>query len=496
MGSNGGSPAFSVQARPCGVHNGSKIISVEAGMFDPLMTYDVMVVGGGNAGLCAAITARQTGASVLLLEQAPRELRGGNSRHTRNLRVIHDTPSEFLREVYLEDEYWGDLARVTGGNTDENLSRIMINESAGVTHWMAQCGARFQRSPSGTMNPSRKTAFLLGGGKALLNAYYLTAERLGVDILYDTEVRSLPLDDGFAREVKVVAHGVPTTVCAKAVVVSSGSFQANIDWLKHYWGEAADHFLIRGTAYAKGQILKDLLDQDVAPMGNPAQCHIVAVDARAPKFDGGIVTRLDCVPFSIVVDQNIRRIYDEGADIGPRRYAIWGRLVAQCQNQIAYAVFDSRAEGFFRPSIYPPIRAQTITELAGKLALDPPTLVATIHAFNSAVRSGTLDGNGPSHWQTEGITPPKTRWALPIDTPPFNSYPLGPGITFSYLGVKVDENARVLMTDGRPSGNIFAAGAIMAANVLGQGYLAGMGMTIGTVFGRIAGREAAKYANH
>lgn len=455
-----------------------------------------MVVGGGNAGLCAAITARQTGASVILLEQAPRGLRGGNSRHTRNLRVMHETPNAFLNEAYLENEYWDDLVRVTGGNTDKKLARILIDESARVAHWMEQRGVRFQGSHNGTSKPARKTAFFLGGGKALLNAYYLTAERLGVDILYDTEVLSLRTDDGVAHEATIVTDGFPETVGARAVVVSCGGFQANIDWLKQYWGKAADNCLIRGTPYAQGQILKNLLDHNMAPMGNPTQCHMVAVDARAPKFDGGIVTRLDCVPFSIVVDRNGRRFYDEGADIGPKRYAIWGRLIAQCPDQIAYAIFDSKAEELFRPSIYPPIQAQTIAELAGKLGLNPSMLVATVRAFNNVVRSGTRNDNEPGYRQTEGITPPKTHWALPIDTPPFNSYPLRPGITFSYLGVKVDENARVLMTDGRPSGNVFAAGLIMAANVLGQGYLAGIGMTIGTVFGRIAGREAAKYASH
>ncbi len=478
------------------MHDAPATLSAEANTFDPSRAYDVLVVGGGNAGICAAIAARQTGASVLLLEQAPKDLRGGSSRHARNLRVMHDAPSEFLHEAYLGDEYWRDLARVRGGNTDENLARVMIDESARVMNWMAQCGARFQSSASATVNPSRKTAFLLGGGKALLNAYYLTAERLGIEIRYNTEVLSLRLDHGFVREATVVTQGVPTTVRAIAVVVSSGSFQANIDWLKHYWGEAADHFLIRGALYANGRVLANLLDQAVAPIGDPAQCHIVAVDARAPKFDGGIVTRLDCVPFSVVVDRNGLRFHDEGANIGPTRHAIWGRLVAQRPGQIAYAIFDSKAEAYFRPSIYPPMRARTVGELAQKFALDPPTLVATIDAFNDAVRPCLLADGGPGRWRTEGVTPAKTRWAFPIATPPFSSYPLRPGVTFSYLGVKVDENARVLMTDGRPSGNIFAAGSIMAANVFGQGYLAGLGMTIGTVFGRIAGRKAAQYAGH
>lgn len=472
----------------------SPLPSPELGAFDPLRTYDVLILGGGNAGLCAAMAARQTGASVLILEQAPKALRGGNSRHARNFRVVHDAPSDRLHEVYREDEFWSDLVRVGGGTVDEKVARVMINESGRVIPWMADRGARLESTGSGGFTASRKTAFLLGGGKALLNAYYRTAERLGVEILYGAEVLSLRLDGHLARETTVLSHGRPRAIRAKAVVVSSGNSQANTDWLKRYWGQAADHFLIRGTAYANGRLLANLLEQEVAPIGDPARCHMVVVDGRAPKYDGGIVTRVGCMPFSIVVDRNGRRFHDEGANIGPGRYSLWGQLVAHCPAQIAYAIFDSKAEALFRPSIYPPIRARSIAELAGKFGLDCHTLVQTVRMFNQAVRTNMVGGDTPGASRTEGITPPKTSWALPIDTPPFSGYPLRPGITFSYLGVKVDERARVLMTDGRPSANVFATGSVMAANVIGQGYLAGIGMTIGTVFGRIAGQEAARHA--
>lgn len=462
---------------------------------DPLRVYDVVVVGGGNAGLCAAIAARQNGASTLLIEQASRQKRGGNSQHARNLRVMHDASNGFLHNIYLEDEYWDDLAQVSGQEADESLARLMIRKSAHAMPWMAQCGAHFQASGQGRSRPSRKTAFLLGGGKALLNAYYQTAARRGVEILYDAEVLSLHLDEGFFREITVSTHGSQTIFRAKSAVVASGSYQADINWLKRHWGEAADHFQIRGSANSKGRILANLLEQEVAPVGDPAQCHMVAVDARGPKFDGGIATRLDCTPFSIVVNQDGHRFHDEGAETGPKRYAIWGRLVAQCPDQIAYAIFDAKAEAFFRPSIYPPLRAQTIGELAAKLAIERTMLASTVDAFNHAVRPGAAPGDGPAHGRTEGLALPKTHWALPIDTPPFSSYPLRPGVTFSYLGVKVDQHARVLMSDDRPSRNVFAAGSIMAANILGHGYLAGIGMTIGTVFGRIAGRAAAEHAN-
>jgi tricarballylate dehydrogenase len=456
----------------------------------------VLVVGGGNAALCAAVTARQAGASVLLLEAAPRAMRGGNSRHTRNLRAMHAAPTKVLTEAYLEEEYWDDLLRVTGGQTDEQLARLTIRATQDALPFMEACGVVFQPSLTGTLSLSRTNAFFLGGGKALVNAYYRMAERLGVAVLYDTEVRHLKLDDGFFREAEIICRGFPATVRARSVVAASGGFQANGDWMRENWGPAAANFLIRGTPYAKGVVLKDLLGQGVASVGDPTQCHAVAIDGRAPKYDGGIATRLDCVPFSIVVNREGERFYDEGEDVWPKRYAIWGRLVAQQPGHVAYSIIDSKSEKLFMPSVFPPIRAETLGELAVKLGLDAAKLEATVARFNAAVVDGPFDGTKLDGCRTQGLDPPKTHWARRIDTPPFTGFPLRPGITFTYLGVKVDENARIRMEDGRPAANLFAAGEIMAGSILGKGYLAGFGMSIGTVFGRIAGREAAKHVRN
>jgi tricarballylate dehydrogenase len=455
---------------------------------------DVLVVGGGNAGLSAAIAAREAGASVLLLEHAPKALRGGNSRHTRNLRLMHESPTATLTGSYSCSDYWKDLLSVTHGRTDEHLARVAIDATADLWPWMQAHGARFQPALEGTLSLSRTNAFFLGGGKALMNAYYGAAERLGVSVLYDTEVRSLAMANGLVREVLTAKYGPSVPLRPKAVVVCSGGFQANIEWLREYWGDAAGNFIIRGTPYAQGTVLKNLLEQGVAPVGDPTQFHAVAVDARAPKFDGGIVSRLDCVPFGIVVDAAAQRFYDEGEDIWPKRYAIWGRLVAQRPGQIAYAITDAKSEKLFMPSAFPPIAAATMGELACKLGVDASALEATVRNFNQAVRPGRFAPDALDDCHTEGIAPPKTHWARPISDPPFIGYPLRPGITFTYLGVKVDENARVVMQDAQPSVNLFAAGEIMAGNILGQGYIAGIGMAIGAVFGRIAGREAAKLA--
>ena len=455
---------------------------------------DVLVAGGGNAALCAALSANAQGAKVMVLECAPREFRGGNSRHTRNLRCMHDQPTEVLTDAYPEDEYFNDLMRVTGGRTNEELARMVIRGSPGCTEWMRSRGVRFQPALGGTLHLGRTNAFFLGGGKALLNAYYAAAERKGVQVVYGAEVINLKVTNGLFESATVSLEGRPREIRAKAFVAASGGFESNLEWLKRAWGPAADNFLIRGTPYNKGRVLELLLNNGAEKIGDPTQCHALAIDARAPKFDGGIVTRLDCLPLGIVVNNKCERFYDEGEDLWPKRYAIWGRLVAQQPDQIAYSIIDAKASDRFMPSVYPPIRGNTIVELASALGLAPHALRATVDRFNHAVLPGSFDSSRLDDCRTSGLAPDKTHWAQKLDTPPFLAYPLRPGITFTYLGVKVNRNAQVLLKGGEPMQNVLAAGEIMAGNILGQGYLGGIGMVIGTVFGRIAGEEAARAA--
>ncbi len=458
--------------------------------------YDVLVIGGGNAALCAAIGARRSGASVLVLEAAPHFYRGGNTRHTRNMRCAHDAATEILTGPYTEDEFWDDLKRVTQGRTDEELARFMIAQSKEMLTWIVDQGVRFQPSLGGTLSLGRTNSFFLGGGRAMLNALYLTAERLGVHIRYDAEVTELQIEDGMFLSATVKEAKGTSVVRATSLVAASGGFEANIEWLKEGWGDIAENFLIRGTPYNRGTILRMLIDNQVTQIGDVTQCHAVAIDARAPKFDGGIITRLDCVIYGIVVNNNCGRFYDEGEDIWPKRYAIWGRLVAAQPDQIAYIIFDSRSLELFMPSLFPPIKADSIGELATLLELDQAKLLETVNTFNNAVQPGTFDPLNPDDCRTDGLTPPKTHWARRIEAGPFYAYPVRPGIAFTYLGVKVNREARMIMTDGRPAVNMVAAGEIMAGNVLGQGYAAGIGMTIGSVFGRVAGQGAAKYARN
>ena len=455
--------------------------------------HDVVIAGGGNAALCAAIEAARAGASVLILEAAPMHLRGGNSRHTRNCRYLHDGPEYNLVGTYDEDEFFRDLLQVTGGETNEQLARMTIRASADLGRWIEGNGVRWQGPLRGTLQLSRTNAFFLGGGKALVNAYYQLVERLGVDVRYETEVCDFVPVEGGTR-VDFEAHGERWSVAAKAVVVASGGFEANIEWLAQNWGDAAQNFAIRGTPYNRGGPLQRLIDAGAKATGSPHEFHSVAVDARGPRFDGGIVTRLDTVPFGIVVNQEGLRFSDEGADFWPKRYASWGGLIARQPGQVAYSILDAKMRDDFMPSLFPPIEAQSIPQLARALELDAEVVASTVEEFNAAVQDGFYDPTVLDDCRTQGLEIPKNHWARRIDTPPFLAYPLRTGITFSYRCLAVDEQARVLTQDGRALPGVYAAGEAMAGNILGRGYLAGFGMTIGSVFGRIAGREAAKYA--
>ncbi len=454
-------------------------------------TWDVLVVGGGNAALCAAITARRAGASVLVVEAAPKFYRGGNTRHTRNLRLAHDEGNEILTGPYPEDEMWNDLLRVTKGNTNEPLARMTIASSKLLWDRLIDIGVRFQQPIGGTLSLGRTNAFFHGGGRAMLNSLYITAEDAGVDILYDTEAVDINLNEGEFKSAVLARHGQSHTVRANAFVAAAGGFEANIGWLKESWGEAAENFRIRGTPYNRGSLLRVLLEKGAQQVGEPDQCHAVAIDARAPKFDGGIATRLDCIVFGVVVNRNAQRFYDEGEDFWPKRYAIWGRLVAAQPDQIAYAIIEADDSKRFMPSIFPAIEDQTLEGLAKKVELDPVALRETVEQYNKAVQPGIFNPGELDDCHTEGLSPPKSHWARKIENGPFQAYPLCPGITFTYLGVGVNEEARIIMNDGTPSPNMFAAGEIMAGNILGEGYLAGIGMTIGSVFGMISGKEAA-----
>jgi tricarballylate dehydrogenase len=454
--------------------------------------WDVIVIGGGNAGVVAALAANDLGASVLILERAPQHLRGGNSRHTRNVRCIGDGDG-FGSGPYTFDELWDDLCNVGEGPNDEMLAQFTVRESGTLPDWMAAHGARWQRALAGTLQLSRTNRFFLGGGKALINAYYRNiASRPQIAVAYDAMVDSFQFDGRRCTAVEVEYGGARYQVLARAVVCASGGFEANIAWLRRYWGDAADNYIVRGTPYNDGHVLAQLYDAGAARAGQERGFHAICVDARSPRFDGGIATRLDSIPFGIAVNRAGHRFYDEGENIWPKRYAAWGTFVATQPGQIAYSLWDAKVDNLFLPPMFGVFAAPTVAELGATLGIDAAGLADTLASYNAAVQPGRFDPRALDGCHTDGISPPKSHWAQRLDTPPFHGVAIRPGITFTYMGVQVDADARIRCADGTRFDNLYAAGEIMSGNILSNGYLAGFGMTIGSVWGRHAGTEAAR----
>ncbi|HEY7926640.1 MAG TPA: FAD-dependent tricarballylate dehydrogenase TcuA [Candidatus Dormibacteraeota bacterium] len=460
--------------------------------------WDVVVIGSGNAALVAALTARRLAERVLVLERAPRHMRGGNTRHTRNIRCAHATADEFTPGTYSVDELFSDLQGVGRGPVNRELARFVVAESQTIPRWMADHGVRWQQPLAGTLNLNRTNRFFLGGGTALVNHYARTAELAGVRIVYEAAVSGLQLrDDRRCTAVVLDTVDGPIGIPTAAAVVASGGFEANHAWLRRYWGDAADNYLVRGTPYNDGSMLALMVNLGAAVAGEPRGFHAIAVDARAPRFDGGIATRLDSVPYSIVVNRGGDRFADEGSDIWPKRYASWGGLIAAQDGQIAYSIYDAQAAPLFMPSMYPAYTGTSVAEVARSVGLDADRVVRTVADFNAHVDpAGRFDPKRLDGCGTRGLNPPKSNWALPIQASPFHILPLRTGITFTFMGLSVNECAQVLGFDGRPFTNVYAAGEVMSGNILSSGYLAGFGLTIGSVFGRIAGREAAMHNAH
>lgn len=451
-----------------------------------------IVIGGGNAGLSAAIELASLGRKVKVLEAAPKFYRGGNSKYTRDIRYAHDN-DRFTSGSYSESELLSDLKSVSGQLPDEKMASLVVDMSREMPYWMEKHGIRFKQEIKGTLDLSRTNAFFLGGGKALMDAYYQWADHLGISIVYDAKVTDIKLQGNRCSKIETMVMGKATEMASENFIIASGGFESNRKWLEEIWGPGSRNFRIRGTSYNMGEPLRSMIDHGAVIVGDPRGGHIIAVDDRAPEYDGGIVTRIDAIPKGIVVNKNCRRFYDEGEDIWPKRYAIWGKLVAGQEEQIAYVITDSAVRGHYMPTAFPPYVDSDIGNLAVKVGLNRADLERTVREFNDHVscEPSPEDGNFSCH--TEGLLPPKSHWASPIIKPPFYAYRLRPGLTFTYMGLKIDYHGRIVTGDG-PIENCYAAGEIASGNILKSGYLAGFGLTIGCTTAWLSARDICNAA--
>jgi tricarballylate dehydrogenase len=491
------------------------------------MARHIIVVGGGNAALCAAIAAREHGAQVTLLERAPFDLRGGNTRFTAGaMRVVYDgvgdlkalmpdlTEGEIARTdfgAYSAGDFFDDLGRVTHYRCDPALADRLVNDSFSTLTWMRGHGVRFlplYGRQSFEIDGRVRfwgglTIEAWGGGPGLVDALTEIAARDGIELCYGTRAIALTTQAGRVNGVRVRSSGDDQTIAADAVVLASGGFESNARWRARYLGPGWDLARVRGTRFNTGDGIRMAVDVGAATRGHWSGCHAVGWDANAPEYGDlavGDGFQKHSYPFGIMVNARGDRFVDEGADFRNFTYAKYGREILMQPQQIAWQVFDAKSARLLRDEYR--IRqvtratADSIEALATKLdGIDAPAFCATVRAFNAAVdRTTPFDPTRKDGRATIGLAIPKSNWANPLDTPPFEAYAVTCGITFTFGGLHVDADAHVISEDGEPISGLYAAGELVGG-LFYFNYPGGTGLTSGAVFGKRAGMLAASGQN-
>ena len=486
----------------------------------------VIVVGAGNAALCAALSAREHGAEVTVLEKAPQAERGGNTYFTGGgFRFPYDGMGEILRIVpdlseaerervdvgaYPAAQFHDDLARVTDGLIDDGMASALVREAAPTMQWLHDQGVRFTLMTGRQANEvggrlifyGGLTVEAVGAGKGLSDQEFTAAERAGVSLRYGCKVVDLLREGRRIAGVELWTDDAVEQVEADAVVLAAGGFEANIEMRTRYLGPGWDLAKVRGSRFNTGDAIRAAIEAGAQPFGNWSGAHAVAWDLNAPPTGNRIVADLyqkHSYPYGLVVNIDGERFVDEGADIRNYTYAKYGREILQQPQRVAFQLFDQRTAGLLRDEYrvrqVTMATAQTIVDLAEQLGIEPQRLQATVDDYNDSVQwdlverfnPSTLDGVG-----TDGVTPPKTNWALPFDSPPYLGYAVTCGITFTFGGLKISpRSGQVLDTEERPMPGLYAAGELVGG-LFYNNYAGGSGLMAGSVFGRIAGRSAAQ----
>jgi len=488
--------------------------------------YDVIVVGGGNAAFCAALSARETVQRVLVLERSPEDEAGGNSRFTAGLmRVAYNGVEDLKRPIpdlspeeiertdfgtYTEDQFLDDMARVTEYRCDPDLTEILVKKSLDTVAWMRSKGVRFTAAwgrQAFNINGRFKfwgglTVEAVGGGPGLVENLTNAAKKNGIEVWYEARATSLIADDDGVKGVKVKVKGKTTEVFAKSVVLAGGGFQANPEMRARYLGPGWELAKVRGTRFNTGDVLKMAMDIGAAPTGNWSGCHAVAWERNAPEFGDlavGDQFQKHSYPWGVYINAEGKRFVDEGADFRNYTYAKYGRVILNQPGQFAWQIFDAKMKPQLRDEYkikqVTKVTANTLEELVKKLDdVNAEVALKELQDYNKAVQTdvpfnpNVKDGRG-----TKGLAIPKSNWANTLDTAPFEAYAVTCGITFTFGGLRITTDAQVLSTDGLPIPGLYAAGELVGG-IFYFNYPGGTGLTNGAVFGKIAGASAAKAA--
>lgn len=488
--------------------------------------YDVVVVGAGNAAMCAALAAREHGVSVAVLECAPEGEHGGNSTFTAGaMRVAYNTVEDLYELMpdlsdsekantdfgtYTEDQFFDDMARVTQNRTNPDMAELLVRRSHATMKWMRTKGVRFvpiYGRQAFKVDGKFKfwgglTVEAWGGGPGLVEALHKSAVREGITVMYETRALSLITDDGGVKGVRVREKGKTRDIRAKAVILAAGGFQANTEWRTRYLGPSWDLAKVRGTRFNTGAGIQMALDIGARPAGNWSGCHAVGWDRNAPEYGDlavGDGFQKHSYPFGIMVNANGERFVDEGADFRNYTYAKYGRVILNQPGQFAWQIFDQKVAHLLRDEYrirqVTKVQADTLEELSKKLDdVDPAGFMRTVTEWNNAVMTdvpfnpNVKDGRG-----TRGLAVPKSNWANPLDKGPYLAFAVTCGITFTFGGVKITTEGEVVSLDDAPIPNLYAAGE-MVGGLFYFNYPGGTGLMAGAVFGRIAGDSAGARA--
>lgn len=473
--------------------------------------FDVVIVGHGISGLSTALSVHETGATPVILEKSPEEKAGGHSRYAGGVfRFPHQNPEEVKEALdlernppqYTKEDFWGDLMDVTNGRTDRALSQILVEESYDAIKWIHSHGVEF--SVETKVSGEEETGYeasaggrqAVGEGEGAINALKSTAEELGITRHYDTEMRELILDE--KNQVRGVEASNPDGTVkyeADSVVICAGSYVSDPEKRTRYYGKDGEGFVVRGSRYNTGEAIEAALDVGAAAGGEWGGAHQVLLDDRAPKVEGGR-TRINGYQYSILLNENGERYVDEGEDVLVKTYAKMGKELYEQPNQSAFVIFDSKIEEYVMSQMHKdPIEATSMEGLLDKVDIkNPEKAMSTIEEFNNAVdRSIEFDPESLDGKSAQGISPPRTNWAVPIEEPPFYAFPVSAGITFAFGGLRINTDSQVLNTQERAIEGLWAVGNSTSEFFYGN-YPAGSALARGATFGRRAGQDAAEYA--
>lgn len=492
----------------------------------PEAHYEVIVVGGGNAAMCAALSAREHGAKVLVLERAPEDQRGGNTAYTGGgFRMVHhgvETVKSVVPDLsqgeientdfgqYTAEDYLDDLGRVTQWHCDPDLAETLVQQSTDTVQWLHGRGLRFvPRFGRYAFKHEGKFKFFggtvveaAGGGRGLVQAQYKAAEKHGIEIRYGTQAIALTRRRGGVKGVRVVVDGEEEELSCKAVVLAAGGFEANREWRTRYLGPGWDLAKVRGTRYNTGDGIRMALDVGAQAYGHWSGCHSVSWERYAPDFgelERPITASRNGYPFGIMVNANGKRFVDEGADFRNYTYAKYGRVVLEQPGSYAWHVFDSQVEHLlheeYRSKGTTKVQANSLEELVARMEdVEPHAFLDTVREFNASIRRDIpFNPNVKDGRRTTGLAIDKSNWANALEKPPYVAYAVTCGITFTFGGLKIDTTAHVLDNADQPIGGLYAAGELVGG-LFYFNYPGSSGLMSGAVFGRIAGREAAEYA--